>query len=232
MNSNARLRGATRLLAGGGATAVVAVLVQALVVSSTNVSDKAWSYPWSPDAIVPVSVAYAGIHLLVLGGVLDLLRSGVTGRGRLPMTGGWLLLAGTALLTVGELASIPIRHNRLESSAAHAVGAVFGVAILLTLIGLFVLGVTTVGRWDGWGRWSPLAAAVCTTPLLVLNSTHYLATGVALYGASLAVIGLALRTDPGSTGTTSQATRETSREAWEVPAFSEQHVRAGSAKTP
>jgi hypothetical protein len=188
-------RGGALCLAGAGLTAVVAVGVQALVIPTTDVSDKVWSYPWSPGTLVPVSLGYALLHLVVLAGLRGLVRSGVTGSGRAARVGGSLLLAGTALLAVGELASIPVRNEKLDTISAGVVGAVFGLAILLSLIGLFVLSGTTARAWEGWRRWTPLAAGIATSPLLVLNSTHYLATGVALYGVGLAVIGLALVTD-------------------------------------
>lgn len=182
-------------LAGAGATAVAAVAVQAFVVPSTDVSDKVWSYPWSPGALVPVSLAYIVLHLVVLAGLRGVLRSGVTGPGRAARIGGRLLLAGTALLAVGEVASIPIRSDSVDSTRAGVVGAAFGVAILLTLVGLFMLAATTAKAWHGWRRWSPLAAGICTLPLVGLSSSHYLPTGVALYGLGLALIGLALATD-------------------------------------
>src|SRR5437879_1629474 len=90
-------------LAGGGLTALVAVMVQVLVVPGTQVSDKAWSYPWSGRALVPVSLGYTLLHLLVLSGLLGILRSGITGLGRAARTGGALVLTGTVLLTIGEL---------------------------------------------------------------------------------------------------------------------------------
>jgi hypothetical protein len=188
-------RGGALCLAGAGLTAVVAAGVQAFVIPATDVSDKIWSYPWSPGTLVPVSLGYAALHLVVLAGVQGLARSGVTGSGRAARIGGSLLLAGTALLAVGEIASIPVRNERTDATSAGVVGAVFGLAVLLSLLGLFVLAATTARAWHGWRRWTPLAAGIAGSPLLVLSSTHYLATGVALYGVGLAVIGLALVTD-------------------------------------
>jgi hypothetical protein len=194
LDSGSRRSGAL-LVVGAGLTAAVAAGVQALVIPTTDVSDKAWSYPWSPGTLVPVSLGYAVLHLVVLAGLRGFIRSGVTGSGRAARTGGSLLLAGTALLAVGELASIPVRNDKMDTTSAGAVGAVFGIAILLSVIGLFVVSGTTARAWQGWRRWTPLAAGIATSPLLVLSTTHYLATGVALYGVGLAVIGLALVTD-------------------------------------
>jgi hypothetical protein len=174
---------------------VVAVGVQAFVIPTTDVSDKVWSYPWSPDTLVPVSLGYAVLHLVVLAGLRGFLRSGVTGSGRASRLGGSALLAGTALLAVCELASIPIRHERMHTHSTDLVGALFGLAVLASLIGLFALSGTTIRTWHGWRRWTPLAAGIASSPLIVLGSTHYLATGVALYGVGLAVMGLAFRTD-------------------------------------
>jgi hypothetical protein len=199
MSSTVEQRQAGALcLAGGGLTALVAVLVQVLVVPGTHVSDKVWSYPWSASALVPVSVGYTLLHLLVLAGLFGILRSGVIGVGRAARAGRALVLSGTVLLTIGELASIPIRQERLDSTPATIVGAVFGVAVLFSVIGLLTAGITALHshRWYGWRRLTPLTAGIFSAPLIVLGSTHFLATGVALYGGSLALVGLAFLTAP------------------------------------
>ena len=78
---------------------------------ATTVPDDRWSYPWSSAALVPVSLLYTALHVLVFLGLLGFARSGVTGTGRGARLGPALALAGTAVLGAGELASIPIRHD-------------------------------------------------------------------------------------------------------------------------
>jgi hypothetical protein len=41
-----------------------------------------WSYPYPDDVLAPVSILYAGFHLLVFLGMLGLARSGYAGPSR------------------------------------------------------------------------------------------------------------------------------------------------------
>jgi hypothetical protein len=184
----------------GGATATVigSLVVQGVVQPTTTVSDERWSYPWSSSALVPISILWASLHVFVFLGVLGFARSGLAGTSRSARVGPMLALVGTALLFVGELASIPIRHDRTDDTAASIVGGIFGVAILLTAAGFLVAGIATLRarRWDGWRRFTPLSVGIFTTALLGLNSTKALPAGVAVYGLCLLALGIALYTHP------------------------------------
>src|SRR6188472_336436 len=104
-------------LAGAAGTALCAIVVQAAVIPATTVPDDRWSYPWSSAALVPVSLLYTTLHVLVFLGLLGFARSGVTGTGRSARLGPALALVGTAVLGIAELASIPIRHaNTTDTS--------------------------------------------------------------------------------------------------------------------
>jgi len=185
-------------IVGAAATTLGGIVVQGIVQPATNVSDRRWSYPWSSGALVPVSILWASLHVLVFAGVLGFARSGLAGHGRSARLGTTLALVGTALLFVGEIASIPIRDQRTDDTGAVIVGAIFALAILLTAVGFLAAGVATVRaqHWQRWRRFTPLTAGVVTFALLGLNVTKALPTGVAMYGLCLFALGLALYTQP------------------------------------
>jgi hypothetical protein len=185
-------------IVGAAATTLGGIVVQGIVQPATNVSDRRWSYPWSSGALVPVSILWASLHVLVFAGVLGFARSGVAGHSRSARLGTTLALVGTALLFVGEIASIPIRDQRTDDTGAVIVGAIFALAILLTAVGFLAAGVATVRAqlWQGWRRFTPLTAGVVTSALLGLNVTKALPTGVAMYGLCLLGLGVALYTQP------------------------------------
>lgn len=47
---------ASTLVAGGLLTLASGLVVQAIVIPATDVSDGQFSYPWSPGMLIPVSV--------------------------------------------------------------------------------------------------------------------------------------------------------------------------------
>lgn len=181
-----RRRGVVGIV-GAAATLVSAVAVTVAVQPRTEVSDEQWSYPWSADALVPVSLAYAIFHVFVFIGLLGLRRSGLAGPSRPATVGLVLALLGTMVLTMAEIASIPIRNSLMEDGEAGLVGAFFGVGTLLSMIGFLVVGITTVlaGRWLGWGRFPPLGVGISLVALMGLVVTPALAAGVALCGLAL-----------------------------------------------
>ena len=185
-------------IVGAAATTLGGIVVQGVVQPATTVSDHRWSYPWSSGALVPISLLWASLHVLVFLGLLGFARSGLAGSSRSARLGAMLVLVGTALLFVGELASIPIRDQRTDDTAAAIVGAIFGIAILLTAVGFLAAGIATARArlWRGWRRFTPLSAGIAACALLGLNSTKALPAGVTLYGLCLLALGIALYTQP------------------------------------
>ncbi len=183
---------------GAAATTIGGIVVQGIVQPATTVSDHRWSYPWSSGALVPISLLWATLHVLIFVGLLGFARSGLAGPSRSARLGTTLALVGTVLLFVGELASILVRDQRTDDSGAGIVGGVFAVAILLTAVGFLAAGITTVRArlWHGWRRFTPLTAGLVTFALLGLNATKALPTGVAVYGLCLLALGVALYTQP------------------------------------
>lgn len=185
-------------IVGAAATTVGGIVVQGIVQPAATVSDHRWSYPWSSSALVPISILWASLHALVFVGLLGFARSAVAGPGRSARLGTTLILAGTALLFVGELASIAVRDQRTDDTGAVIVGAIFAVAILLTAVGFVAAGIATVRArlWQGWRRFTPLTAGIVSCALLGVNVTKALPTGVAIYGLCLLALGVALYTQP------------------------------------
>ena len=185
-------------IVGAAATTLGGIVVQGIVQPATTVPDHRWSYPWSSGALVPVSILWASLHVLVFVGLLGFARSGVAGHTRSARLGTTLTLVGTALLFVGEIASILIRGQRTDDTGAVIVGAIFALAILLTAVGFLAAGIATVRArlWQGWRRFTPLTAGIVTFALLGVNVTKALPTGVAIYGLCLLALGVALYTRP------------------------------------
>jgi hypothetical protein len=197
-NSDSLRRSAIVGCVGATATVIGGVVVQAVVQPATTISDERWSYPWSSASLVPVSILWASLHVLVFVGVLGFAGSGLAGESRSARAGVSLALAGTALLFVGELAAILVRDQQVDDAGAEIVGVIFAIAIVCSAVGFLSSGVATMRArlWRGWRRYAPLAVGICTTALLGVNLTKALPTAVAVYGLSLLALSVALYTQP------------------------------------
>lgn len=182
-------------IAGAAMTALSGAIVQAIVQPATNVSDRLWSYPWSASAFVPVSLLYAALHVLVIVGLLGLASSDAAGSNTAGRRGLAIAVGGTALLLAGELASLPIRHARVDDMSAQVVGALFGLGCLISAVGFLVAGraIARAGLWLGWHRWTVLIVGIWTAVLVGLGTTKLLAAGVSIYGIGLVTAFLAMR---------------------------------------
>ena len=185
-------------IVGGGATAISGVVIQAVVQPASTIPAEMWSYPWPSDTFVPVTLVFAGFHLLVFLGLLGFARSGLAGPGRTARVGMRLAMAGTAVFFAAELASIPINDQRMDDPGPMIVGGIFGLAVLLTAVGLLLAGWATLraGQWRDWRRFVPLAAGIWTAVLVGMSATSALPTGVGIYGLCILLLGLALYTQP------------------------------------
>lgn len=195
--SDAVRRAAVALVAGALITAIGGAVGQ-IVRSSTSVSDDLWRYPWSSDVFLPVTLLWAVAHVLVAVGLLGLRRSGVAGDSGAARNGIAIAIAGTALLLVGEIASLPIADDPVDATAPAIVGAVFGLGTLLSAIGLLLTGKATIAarRWQDWRRFTPIVAGAWTLVLVGIAFTKGLQTGVAIYGLCLLALGIALYSRP------------------------------------
>lgn len=204
-------RAATAFIGAAAATAVAGAVLQFAIQPASELSDDMWRYPWSSSgAFVAFSLFSTLLHALVIAGLVAFGRSGAAGRSRAASRGVTLTIAGTALLLVGELASIPISDAQLDDTSAGIVGAVFGLGGITSTVGFLVVGWATLraGVWHGWRRYTPLAAGIWLTLMtpLTLAVPKALHGSVGLYGVCLLAMATALYTRPatGMTATTGQ----------------------------
>ena len=183
-------------IAGAAGTTIAGVLIQTLVIPTTNVTDERWSYPWEAGPFVAVSLLYVILHVLVAAGVAVVGRIGVAGTSRPARRGITLAIVGTLTLTAGEIAGLPIRNALTDDTSAQLVGAVFGLGVLLSAIGFLMVGIATLraGVWCDWRRYTPLATGIWTSTLVVLPLAipQALPGGVAIYGACLLAMAVAV----------------------------------------
>jgi hypothetical protein len=182
-------------LVGGALTAASGAFVAAVIQPATDVSDEMWSYPWSSDALVPVSVLFAAFHLLVFLGMVAFARS-VSHRAA--RVGTALALVGTFVFFLAEFATIPFAEQRLDDTGPQIVGGAFGFGVTLTAVGLIVAGISVLrsGGWQGWRRYAPLSAGLWSLVMIGISFTGALAVGVAIYGLSLCIVYWAVYTQP------------------------------------
>jgi hypothetical protein len=178
---------------GGLALAAGAIATQ-VVQASTSVSDQLWRYPWGSRTAVINWAVWGSMQALVLIGVLAWRRSGVAGSGRAARVGLPLAALGTALIIVGQFASISVRNQTVHDTGAQLVGGIFAVGTVLSALGLVLAGWATLhaGGWRDWRRFVPLAIGVVTVALIGLQFTKVLPTGVAVYSLGFAALGVAL----------------------------------------
>ena len=185
-------------IAGAALSAISGAVVQLAVQPSTSVSDEMWSYPWSSGAFVVVSIVYAALHMFVIAGLVGLRRSRMAGPTRAAAAGASTAIAGTAFLLAGEVASLPIRHDRTDDTGAMVVGAIFGLGVALSAVGFLIVGRESLrhGMWHDWRRFTPLATGLWTTALVGISFTKALPAGVAVYALCLLALFVALYTRP------------------------------------
>jgi hypothetical protein len=179
---------------GAAATLVTGAFVAVIVQPYSDVPVERFSFPWSSDDLVAVSLVYAVFHLLVLVGIVGLAASGLTGSSRAARVGAWFAIAGTGIITAAEVASIVVREQLMDDTGAGAVGALFGLGTAASMVGFLVLGISTLraGRWRGWGRFTPLGTGLALVALMGLVTTPALAAGVGLYGTALLLVFVSL----------------------------------------
>lgn len=192
-------RGGLGLTAGGAILAVQGTLAQA-VKGSTSVSEDGWSFPWSPGTFTIMSAVLAVAHASVAYGLVALARSGAPGPRPGAVRGLAVAVLGAALVAGAEVGSLLFAEDAADAAGPAALAAVFGLGTLLIGAGLVSAGIAArrAGRWTGRRRTAPLAAGLWTLCLTGVAATGLLAAGVALHGACLLAIGLALTADRGA----------------------------------
>lgn len=151
---------AGRLLLAGAALGVAGGLITGFFPPA--VTEDRYSYPYQPAGFVLMQLVFLANHLLLLVGFLGLGRSGAAGPGWLGRVGVGLAVAGTALLSSCEIGAATQARAAYPSAGTDVLDIGFGVASTVIGVGLLLagVGVLRTGRWDGWRRWSVLAAGV------------------------------------------------------------------------
>jgi len=179
IGTKVRINGVACLVAGslGAASGIF------LAVYPSDASDDTWRYPLSPDGFAAIQVWFGIQHLGLLAGIVALLGSGLVGTARAGRLGVWLAVAGMALLTATELLAVTARHAALDQFTY--LNALYGVASLLSGVGLFVAGVTVRhdGRLRGWQRWVVLVSGIWVfVPMTPAIAAGFLTARLAITG--------------------------------------------------
>jgi hypothetical protein len=187
------------------AGALLAIAGDAVVLaSSPSVARDRVSYPLTTHAFQVGQLFFALTQALVAVGIVALVRSDAVRPGRAASVFGRLAIAGIVLTVPGELALIPVASANVDGAAASAASTVYGIAVLLTDIGLIGFGVLAVRqrRWPAGWRLLPLLLGLfqllITTPVALAAGFASAAAFVviALCDLLVAAVGLALVREP------------------------------------
>ena len=145
-----------------------------------------------PGAVLFYLLA-AGSQLLLAAGVLGARWSGVAGTGRAANLGLLAALWGTALIAVGDLASI-----LLATSSSIAAGRGSSRASSRSVPWSRCSASSSRGerpcapRGTDWRRFTPLAIGIWSLALVGVQFTSLLPTGVGIYALCFLALGVAL----------------------------------------
>ena len=198
------VRPAALACVAAGVLGVASGAVLALV--EPDVGDDRFSFPLTAGAFTAAQVWFAVHHLGLLAGLLALGRVAALPRTRLARRGSALAVYGMAGLTVTELIAIAAADDLVDSGAAPAVGALYGVTCLALGVGLVMAGaaVARAGTWTGWRRWVVLALGVWVFvpmfPALALTPTDGARWAIAGWMALFGLLGVALLPRGGQRG--------------------------------
>jgi hypothetical protein len=199
--SELQKRGGWAAIAG----ALLAIAGDAVVLaSSPSVATDRVSYPLTTHAFQLGQVFFALTQALVAVGIVALVRSAAVRPSRAGRVFGWLAVVGIVLTVPGELALIPVASANADAAATSAVSTGYGIAVLLTDIGLIGFGVLAVRqrRWPAGWRLLPLTLGLfqllVTTPVALAAGFASTAAFVviALSDLLVAAVGLALIREP------------------------------------
>jgi hypothetical protein len=185
--------------------ALLAIVGDAVVLAATPaVADDRVSYPLTTHAFQLGQVFFAFTQALMAAGIVALVRSRAVRPSRWGRIFGGLAIAGIVLTVLGELALIPVAGANINGASASAVSTMYGIAVLLTDVGLIGFGVLALRQrqWPAGWRLLPLALGLfqllVTTPVALSAGFASAAafTVIAIADLLTAGIGLALIREP------------------------------------
>ena len=186
-----RRRAGAALLAGA-ALNVAACIVSVASTAGTHVPSDIARAPMTHDVAIVVYVLAAIAEALFVAGLLWLRRSGLP-RARGVWIGLGAVIAGTVLLSVCNLASIPIEDQLNNSTAASWVWSGFGVGSLLAVGGMITAGVS-ISSHSEEPTWRDHAALICGLLgllLIVFQVANIVWLGIVIYSLGYALLGVA-----------------------------------------
>lgn len=199
-----RRRGGAALLAGAALNAA-ACIVSVVSTANTHVPSDLARAPMTHDTAIVVYVLAAMAEALLVIGLVWLQRSGLP-QARAIRIGLGAAVAGTALLAVGNAASIPIEDQLNTSTAAGWVWSGFGVGSLLAAFGMLAAGVSISAHAvePTWRDHAPLVCGLLSLLLIMFQIANIIWLAILIYAAGYAVLGAAMLTAT-ATGTRRQA---------------------------
>lgn len=157
-----------------GQLSIVAALIGAVggVVTGlipAAVDPSQYSYPYTPTGFLVAEIVFALNHALLLVGMLGLGRSGAMGDRPLGHIGVWISVVGWGLLTLCEVGSMTLANSAVPTPRTDALGMGYGVATVLTGVGLILAGVAVArqGAWTGWARFVTLACGIAVFIIVI-----------------------------------------------------------------
>jgi hypothetical protein len=117
----------------------------------------------------------------------------VASAGRAANVGLKVVVAGTALLFLCELLTIPLVDTVASATSSSIVDTLFGLATVLVTFGMIAAGSTLLRArpWGSWRRYAPLTCGVLSLVVVPLQFTSASWLGIAIYGLGYGVLGSA-----------------------------------------
>jgi hypothetical protein len=163
----------------------------------TDVEPSQYSYPYTPTGFLVAEIVFALNHVLILVGMFGISRSGVLGDRTFGHTGVWISVVGWALLTLCEVGSMTLANSVAPTPRTETLGMGYGVATVLTGVGLVLAGVAIArqGAWAGWARFVTLACGIAVFIIVIPGVFGPFLAGrlvLTLWMLMLGALGLAL----------------------------------------
>lgn len=151
----------------GAIIGVVSALVTAFIPPAVSLDR--YSYPYTPSGFVIAQLVFLLNHLLLLGGIIGLARSGAAGGSVVGRVGSGIATAGMVVLSLCEVRALTLLNVAYPSPPTDLLDVFFGIASMLIGLGLVIAGVAVVRTrtWTGWQRFTPLACGAAVFVILM-----------------------------------------------------------------
>lgn len=161
------VRGLGRLCLAGAVIGVISALVTAFIPPAVSLDR--FSYPYTPSGFVAAQIVFLLNHLLLLGGIIGLARSGAMGGSTPGRVGSGIAAAGMVILSLCEIRALTLLNVAYPSPPTDVLDVFFGIASMLIGLGLVLAGVAVVRakRWTGWQRFTPFACGAAVFVILM-----------------------------------------------------------------